>query len=152
MDIYQSEYLRFSIAFLGTIILIYILCTKKNIINLNKVYSTKRKFVEKHYNIFNNVVKIVALILILISIFLIVIPSIKDLKRFINKDFEIGNFEVLSGDIEKSFYKRRHINVINMDTGEKLEIDVGYTPINIGDKFIIQYLPNILVGEIISEY
>lgn len=72
------------------------------------------------------------------------------MKNYINKEFEIANCKVITGDTDKTIFKRRHINVVNIDTGEILELDVGYTPVYTGEYYTIEYLPNVKVGKIIK--
>lgn len=150
MDIYQIEYFKCFLIILGTVAFIYILCTKKKIINLDKVYPSKRGFVKKHFEMFNNIAKIGLIILVIASIFFIIIPGFKDLKDYISGDFKVANCKILTGDSDKTIYKRRHINVINVNTGEILELDVGYIPIYKDQYYTIKYLPNMKIGEIIE--
>lgn len=151
MDIYTKEYVIALIVFLATIWWIKLIFSKKLIIDSLKSAPTKRKFVKKHIKGFNIVARTVMIILVLGSIFLVVIPAFKDFKNYINGQFNVIKCKTLISSNDGIMIRYRTIQVINIDTSETIELKVKYTPIEVGEYYTIEYLPNMRIGKILSK-
>lgn len=152
MDIFQIEYFYNIIVFLVVIIFTVILFRNKKILNINKISKRKRKFVEKNYCLLNNIIRSLILSSIIVITFFVVLPSIKDLRRYIYKDYIIIDCRVLVGDDEMSgVFRRRSVSLEDITNGNVINIDVGYTDIHKDEYYKVSYLPNLKIGKIILD-
>ncbi|MDD2376131.1 MAG: hypothetical protein PHD15_00515 [Clostridia bacterium] len=151
LDDYAIEYIRYLFIIIGGLWCAKLVFSKKIIIDPEKAYPNKKEFVRKHIKAFNVAARIVLITVPILAIFIIPV-GIKDLKNYINRDFKVIRCKTLSHSIEwDNLIRRRSIKVINIDTGEISIIVFYYKAIEVDEYYTIEYLPNMLVGKIISK-
>lgn len=151
-DIYISEYIRYTVALIG-IVLVTCIAFKKNYIVKpeNAKDDIVRKFIEKHIKIIDIVSRVLILIFALTAFVLAIIPATFDLPYLIKRNFKKIDCVTLSSDNYGTLNEKRSIQVKNIDTDEILYLEVKYTPIVIGEYYTIEYLPNLAIGKIINK-
>lgn len=151
-DIYISEYISYIVVLVGVMFLTCIAFRKKYIVKPeNAKDDIVKKFIEKHIKGLDIIARIIILIFVIITLGLVIIPSIFDLPYLIKGDFKKINCVTLSSDNYGTLDEKRSIQVKNIDTGEILYLVVKYTPIEVGEYYIIEYLPNLEIGKIVDK-
>lgn len=151
-DIYISEYVRYTVSLAGIIFVTSISFNKNYIVNpKNAKDDIVRKFIEKHIKVLDVISRIIILTFSIAVIILAIIPAVLDLPYLIKGDFKTINCVTLSSANYGTLNERRPIQVKNVDTDEILYLEVKYTPIEIGEYYTIEYLPNLEIGKIVSK-
>ncbi|HLR34194.1 MAG TPA: hypothetical protein VK071_02570 [Tissierellales bacterium] len=104
----------------------------------------------KHKDTLNAILRVIIIVMCIFAYAGYIIPAIIDLPRAINGDFCITEGVAI---VEKRYDDSRSYRTIKIKDkdGNKQKISCDYNEeINIGDRFIIEHLPNFKVGSVIE--
>lgn len=150
--IIEEVYIKFMIVCIFNLYVIYkvlmFLFRKKNIYTAKYAVSDFKKYVKANQK------KVNVFMLVLCSLFLYLciyldLDNIREIPSILKNKYSTGEF-VLEKD-QNYGSSRRYLNLKNLDTQEKIGIDVYYDKVYAGECFKINYYPNFHIGTIVEK-
>ena len=148
--VYKIYFERFLVLVL-VCYLIFRVFNKKTLLNPKNAIPSKQEFILKHNKKLDLIARICMVTYVLYSVPYVIFPALQDIPYVAKDKYNIIQCKTISHDNIGDMSKIREIEVVDINSGNKLYLKVNYTPIQENQYFTIGYLPHLKIGKIIDE-
>lgn len=112
------------------------------------------EFAKRNENLINFVICISAAAFTVFVVLFLLPPFVRDLPYVLDGRYRVGKFQTIENRNERRGSRprleMRSVLMVNLETGEEIQMRIGRREVQIGEVLILEYLPNTGINRTIS--